>query len=108
MQLKSKCHQTQIKCDWDHQIQIKRALFIKYKSNARIIKYTSNATQIKYHSNKHQMRMGLSNTNQMRLGYQIQIKCPQHQMHIKHTPNQMAIKYNEYNQMQLKYRSNAN
>ena len=54
------------------------------------------------------MRMGLSNTNQMRLGYQIQIKCPQHQMHIKHTPNQMAIKYNEYNQMQLKYRSNTN
>ena len=44
----------------------------------------------------------------MRLGYQIQIKCPQHQMHIKHTPNQMAIKYNKYNQMQLKYRSNTN
>ena len=72
------------------------------------LKCTSNILQIKYHSNKHQMRMGLSNTNQMRLGYQIQIKCPQHQMHIKHTPNQMAIKYNEYNQMQLKYRSNTN
>ena len=53
------------------------------------------------------MQLGLSNTDQMRLGYQIQIKCSQYQMHIKHTPNQIAIKSSEHNQIQIKYESNG-